>query len=626
MESSRPLTPVLVTGLGRSGTTLLMRLLATSRAVGTETAYPLEFKYLHYFRVLSRTVDARVWDGERWSKWMLEFAAADQNAAGGLVGPPPWLERGLVEPRAGEEPFGDRVFEAIWTAFSDRVRDRAAQRYGGAGPAPVYWAEKSLGAASLELPETVPTKTVNAVRDPRDQWLSVLAWTRRRGHEAGAADDSREAQQAHLRQFFASEARRLAQVAEALDAGDPDTIVVRYEDLILDGARETARLAEFLGAELDASELERIDPGHGTSSSPAGSIGQGRTELAAEDQAWITETLGEAMGYFGYGDAPLGARESPREAPGRGVERLGDAGALGSPPASSREGRDGASIGGLERLERFAGYSIAARLVGGLEVLDVGCGTGEGTAALLEGGAERVVGVDGDEVALAAARLRAPGAEIVEATPAALPFANTAFDAVICIGSLPARGGEETLLEVRRVLRDHGVLVLSAPNAAIEPSPGRPAADDWLPAELIDALSKRFRNVTVLRQHDWLASWIVGDDPQGERTGDATLVPLQAARAGDERHTVVIASDAPLPDRRLSVVALAGVDLGGVVSQLRDAELTNVRLRRELRERDSERARKPRGRPRLDAVLRSRPRVKRLVDAIATRFSGHPRL
>ena len=122
-----------------------------------------------------------------------------------------------------------------------------------------------------------------------------------------------------------------------------------------------------------------------------------------------------------------------------------------------------------EAYDRFMGrYSTLlapqladlAEVSGDQRVVDVGCGPGALTAALVSRlGAERVAAVDPSEPFVAAARLRLPGVDVRLASAEALPFADGAFDAalaqlVVHFMDDPVAG----LREMARVTRPGGVV------------------------------------------------------------------------------------------------------------------------------------------------------------------------
>ena len=110
----------------------------------------------------------------------------------------------------------------------------------------------------------------------------------------------------------------------------------------------------------------------------------------------------------------------------------------------------------------FAGYGLA----GGLDVLDVGCGTGEITARLAELYPQAaLVGVDLIERHLELAEARCSGlggrATFRTADAFALPFADGTFDLVVCRHMLQAvPRPQAAMAEMVRVLRPGGRLHL----------------------------------------------------------------------------------------------------------------------------------------------------------------------
>lgn len=98
------------------------------------------------------------------------------------------------------------------------------------------------------------------------------------------------------------------------------------------------------------------------------------------------------------------------------------------------------------------------------EVLDVGCGTGGLIRRLQQvHPAWRWVGVDVEPLACELARGRC-GAEIVQASATALPFAGATFDAVVAADLLYHLDHDAAALcECLRVLRPGGTLVVNVP-------------------------------------------------------------------------------------------------------------------------------------------------------------------
>ncbi len=125
--------------------------------------------------------------------------------------------------------------------------------------------------------------------------------------------------------------------------------------------------------------------------------------------------------------------------------------------------RPGRVEGGL--MERFQrGLMEELRALDPGSVLDAGCGEGHVTGWIAEAfPAARVAGVDGRDDALDALRARSPGVEAALGDVYSLPFADDAFEVVICTEVMehleePERG----LAELARVASR--ALVLTVPH------------------------------------------------------------------------------------------------------------------------------------------------------------------
>ena len=123
---------------------------------------------------------------------------------------------------------------------------------------------------------------------------------------------------------------------------------------------------------------------------------------------------------------------------------------------------------------------LMADVIEGQRVLDLGCGDGRFSAALVGAGAD-VVGADASAEAIRRARVIAPEAEFVQSEEGApLPFADGSFDLVWCGETLEhIVDVAQVLGEVKRVLRPGAMLLATTPNharlvVAFEALAGRP--------------------------------------------------------------------------------------------------------------------------------------------------------
>lgn len=114
-------------------------------------------------------------------------------------------------------------------------------------------------------------------------------------------------------------------------------------------------------------------------------------------------------------------------------------------------------------------YTFALPWCRGLEVLDLGCGVGYGTAHLADT-ARRVVGGDLDPDSIDYARRRYGGenVEFVELDATALPFEGSTFDTVCSFETIEHVDDPDLLVrEAARVIRPTGTLLVSTPRADV---------------------------------------------------------------------------------------------------------------------------------------------------------------
>ncbi|MEK6272405.1 MAG: class I SAM-dependent methyltransferase [Actinomycetota bacterium] len=229
---------------------------------------------------------------------------------------------------------------------------------------------------------------------------------------------------------------------------------------------------------------------------------------------------------------------------------------------ASTERFDPATMSGLIAAEHLARYWLAADLASGLDVLDAGCGVGYGAEMIARAGASRVVGIDLSPEAIATASERVGEvADFQVGDVQDLPFDDGSFDLVVCFEVLEhLEDPEPTITALKAVLREGGLLIVSSPNRGVYP-PGNPYhLHEFTLEELRDALTARFANVVLMRQHPWLASLI--DDGTLTSPGGEP-VRASVARAGQAvdawTYVVALASDGAIDEPgAISVLAETG--------------------------------------------------------------------
>jgi hypothetical protein len=279
------LSPILVSGFGRSGTTALMALLGSDPRVVLDGAPPYECRHLTYLAKFAALLGRRAfrdgWTGEQ----MCDFDH------GGFGSPSWWPPAG---PSRIAPPAADWLRQ-LWRLAGDRARwQRPAIEYYAEKVPP--WVPAFLRSAWPGLPQ----RTVHLARDPRDLYLSANAFMRSRGYHSfarapgdGDADHARNLAHALLEWFENYRA----------DRGRADAVLVRYEELALDRPGLAGRLGRWLGLSLDPAAGEALRESHGTAGGAEASVGRWRREgLAADVRRTLEAPLAEAMAELGYGD------------------------------------------------------------------------------------------------------------------------------------------------------------------------------------------------------------------------------------------------------------------------------------------------------------------------------------
>ena len=123
------------------------------------------------------------------------------------------------------------------------------------------------------------------------------------------------------------------------------------------------------------------------------------------------------------------------------------------------------------------------------KVLEVGCGRDYLLGALPESSKGYGIDVDGDKLKIA--RKNVPNASFKKASMYGMPFKKDFFDVVVCANALPGvdfplKGSKtqqkalrlKTLKEFKRVLKKHGVLLLTTPNGGYGNWPGKISYDE----------------------------------------------------------------------------------------------------------------------------------------------------
>jgi hypothetical protein len=298
------MTPILITGPGRSGSTLLMAILAQMPQVCVAELIPYEVKLLSYLATAYRTLTApadhpRSMHPDRlrrdeFSVGFNPFSTTMYNSV--------FRDKGQVE-----NFFGTFVTQELSRTFANLITEYYSRLAKDQGKiAPLYFAEKSDDISSWPRTfarEAFPLiKEVVLFRDPRDLYCSRKAFFR---YDAERA--------------MAEVTYTCHTLVEILEQGGAGLLGVSYESLVQRPTECLRALSVFLGIHvrpLDSGMQRVLFKGHGTSETPQASVGRWQFEMTTHEKAAGQKAWQDFLMRFGYdqdrgSDAPAAVAEPP---------------------------------------------------------------------------------------------------------------------------------------------------------------------------------------------------------------------------------------------------------------------------------------------------------------------------
>ncbi|HEY7509092.1 MAG TPA: sulfotransferase [Vicinamibacteria bacterium] len=289
--------PLMVTGLGRSGTSYLLLLLGSHPQVVVPPPFPYEMRVGSYW--------TSVLDALTRPESYLQQIATRRYGRWWWLADPGFRVEDYMALHAGRWLAGEGV-DGVAGLCGERIHETCAALAAAAGkPGAGYVAEKNwpTGGGPALLRELSPcAREIVIVRDFRDVICSSLAFDARRGF-AGFGRDlvASDEEYVDLMQTKA------AAVAAARRRADH---LVRYEDLLRDPRRTLPALFEALGVDASDRAVEEVltsaaateparQQAHKTA---ADSIGRWKRDLAPALARRCQEVLGGVLAEFGYSD------------------------------------------------------------------------------------------------------------------------------------------------------------------------------------------------------------------------------------------------------------------------------------------------------------------------------------
>jgi hypothetical protein len=309
----RSLQPLLVDYFTRDGSTLTMRLLASSPQIAVGGGYPYEHKYFAYLFRWAQMIERPDWPQKLWNGGRLATLMQEQQMP--MIGAPPWKPRELFDAGKGGENFTDYAFRVVWDEFSRRATEQT--RKGAKRPdADVrYYAEKHLSTWAVDMSRLPPVRVLAVLRDPRDTYVSIAAFTKQReqaGRHRSMGRQPGESMDSWLERHLGRQKERLQWIRKALKKGTMP--VVRYEDLVLNLEGEARRLEEILDVELDPAAVAadgKMRATHVSAATPEASVGRWRREMSPELVRRFNDELGSELEALGF-DVSVPERVEPK--------------------------------------------------------------------------------------------------------------------------------------------------------------------------------------------------------------------------------------------------------------------------------------------------------------------------
>jgi Sulfotransferase family len=305
-----PLLPVMVTSSGRAGSTILMKHLSQFPEIVMAMAYPFEVKLVDYYSA-AFSVLAAPEDREHSTDPGTMFGEKFRS----VIGSNPYTRSGHHGDSKATRTLTRHFFdERMPAALAETFRNLMLEYYtllkrDQDKPLVRYFAEKiTLDERSRRGARILfdAVREIVIVRDPRDLLCSAKAFWKVPSAEA--------------LQFVTQSSSRLEAIFRS---EDKNTILIKYEDLVVKPARVLERVADFLGVgKVNTSESDRdgdFFKVHSTSASPQSSIGRWRVDLSKEEIELCEKRTRSYMETFGYALTTV-------TAPAREVEAVGVAG------------------------------------------------------------------------------------------------------------------------------------------------------------------------------------------------------------------------------------------------------------------------------------------------------------
>ncbi len=297
--------PLMITALGRSGTTWLMHLLSGANEIAAATSYPYEIRvgvyWMQVLQVLSSPgnhAQSTSPDGFETNIFNIGSnpyfhpAYLSRLDKGGALGS--WFSQKYINDLARFcQQSIDQYYDVL---MNDGSTDQSC-----------FFMEKNLGghipwvySNTYEAP-----REIVLIRDFRDMFCSSRAFNEKRGFAAFGKQIANSDEE-----WIRNRYRGVKKLVDSWKDRKDQAFLLRYEDLILRPEESLKAIFDYLGLESSSSRAiqllknaKRDTPEmktHRTTRDPASSIGRWKKDMDEDTRRLFDSVFGEVLAEFGY--------------------------------------------------------------------------------------------------------------------------------------------------------------------------------------------------------------------------------------------------------------------------------------------------------------------------------------
>ncbi|MCC2617229.1 sulfotransferase [Aestuariibacter halophilus] len=306
LKSKTKYQPLMLTAIGRSGTTWAMKLLSQHPSIATSNFYPHEIKQSEYWMQMLKVLTDPA-----------DFASSSHpdnfEVTMGSIGHNPYTHEHYLNQYNNSADFYDHYSEGVVRQTKDFVVQQIDAFYDLVAksenkPRAKYFTEKMLPChlQSMYYDVYQEPKEIILVRDFRDVLCSAKSFNEKRN----TVSFGRERVSDDIQWVEHVSKAGTMRMANALAERGGNAFLLKYEDLILEPAKVLKDLFDY--AEIDASEKTVASviaaanetnssmDAHKTTKNPADSIGRWKKDMSEEMKAACKREMGHILGAFGY--------------------------------------------------------------------------------------------------------------------------------------------------------------------------------------------------------------------------------------------------------------------------------------------------------------------------------------